>query len=300
MKHQYVDCQICGSDKNDPFLTVPNRFKIEETFNLVKCGRCGFVFLNPRPEPEFMALYYDEDNYQPHQLADESLVDKIYKFIRDWNIRYKRYLIERYFFNASLLDFGCGSGEFILAMKNAGWQVSGVESALKPRKITKNLRLDVRDNIEGFDTKFDVITLWHVLEHIYDLHHLIENLKSRLKSDGIIVVAVPNLKCIDAQKFGSNWAAYDAPRHLCHFSPKEIQKIFKIFDLQIISYRTLFIDTWYNSLLSSQLESDLNGKKNLLSGMVKFGTIAFLSTFMETIVPFYSSSLIYVIKKRSA
>ncbi len=299
MSQQYVDCQICGSDKNVPFLTVPNRFKIEETFYLVKCGRCGLVFLNPRPQPEFMALHYEEDNYQPHQLADESFFDKIYKFLRNWNIRYKRYLIERYFRNVSLLDFGCGSGEFLLAMKNSGWQVSGVESAPKARTITKNLMLNVKDNIEGFDNKFDVITLWHVLEHIYDLHNLIENLKARLKNDGIIVVAAPNLRCIDAQKFGPNWAAYDAPRHLCHFSPKEIYKIFKMYDLHIIDYRTLFIDTWYNSLLSLQLESDLHGKKYPWSGMVKFGTIAFLSTFMETIVPFYSSSLIYVIKKRS-
>ena len=296
MKQQFVSCQICGSDSNVPFLAVPNRFDIKETFNLVKCTKCSFVFLNPRPDPEMMGVYYEDDRYQPHRLGDKSYFDRLYHIVRDCNIRYKRYLIERYFQKGSILDFGCGSGEFLIAMRNAGWQVYGVESAQKPRELSKNFMLDVQEKIASFNDKFDVITLWHVLEHIHDIHNMIEKLKERLNKNGILLVAVPNLKSYDAQKFGVYWAAYDAPRHLYHFSPIDVCKIFKMHDMHVTNYRTLFVDTWYNSLLSLQLEASIYGKKNLLRGAMKFGTIAFLSTILETIAGFYSSSFIYVVK----
>jgi len=295
-KLEKANCLICNSKESIPFKEVVNRFDFEEKYKLVSCGKCGFVYLNPRLISKFLDFYYEDDRYQPHQLDEKSTFDKLYDFIRTWNNRYKRFLIEKYFLQGNLLDFGCGSGEFLGSMKKTGWNVAGVERAQKPRDYAASLDLDIREEIDQFKDQFDVITLWHVLEHISDAHQLMEEIKKRLSNSGILIIALPNVKSYDAQMFDSNWIAFDAPRHLYHFNPNDILQLVRMHGLEVFNFKTLFIDTWYNSLLSWQLESQTI-KKNFFCGISKFLTVAILSTIKETFNRFYSSSVIYFIKK---
>lgn len=289
-------CLICSSKKNNPYLVVPNRFDISEKFQLVQCADCGFVFLHPRPGIDEIGKYYEIEDYQPHQIERKTMLELLYGFIRTRNNRFKRRLIERHVPNGSLLDFGCGSGEFLLEMQNSNWQVLGVEPAKNPREFANERNIKVFENIDKISDRFNVITLWHVLEHIYDVPKLIGQLKERLFENGILVLALPNLKSYDAQKYGANWVAFDAPRHLSHFCPNDVERLFSSFGFQIIAYKTLFVDTWFNALFSWQLEARLKEKSNLISGFMKFKTVVFLSTIKETIDRFSSSSVIYILK----
>ena len=296
MKFEDQNCSICGCDEHKFYLKVPNRFNLEEKFNLVQCAKCGFVFLNPRPSEDEISKYYEAEDYQPHQLERKTLLERLYNFIRTRNNRYKRKLIERFVEGGSVLDYGCGSGEFLLEMHTSGWQVSGVEPALKPREFANERNLDVHNQINQITDRFNVITLWHVLEHVYDLQKLIGQLKERLQKNGILILALPNLKSYDAQKYGSNWVAYDAPRHVSHFCPDDIERLFMKFGFQIIAHKTLFVDTWFNTLFSWQLERKLRVKSNIIFGFLKFKMVVLISTLKETIDRFSSSRVIYILK----
>ena len=140
-------CLICSSKKSVAYLEVPNRFNVEEKFNLVKCADCGFVFLNPRPAEDEIGKYYESEEYQPHRLERKTLLDRLYGFIRTRNNRYKRKQIEKFVEKGSILDFGCGSGEFLSEMKEAGWQVCGVEPAQKPREFANEQHSNVKAEI---------------------------------------------------------------------------------------------------------------------------------------------------------
>jgi 2-polyprenyl-3-methyl-5-hydroxy-6-metoxy-1,4-benzoquinol methylase len=298
MKFEDQKCSICGCDEYKFYLEVPNRFNLDERFNLVQCVKCGFVFLNPRPSEDEIGKYYEAEDYQPHQLERKTILEQLYNFIRTRNNRYKRKLIERFVEGKSVLDYGCGSGEFLLEMFNSGWQVSGVEPAQKPREFANEQNLNVHNQIDQITDRFNVITLWHVLEHVYDLQKLIGQLKERLQKDGILVLALPNLKSYDAQKYNSSWVAYDAPRHVSHFCPGDIERLFTEFGFRIIAHKTLFVDTWFNVLFSWQLEGKLKEKSNMILGFLKFKMVALISTLKETIDRFSSSSVIYILKEK--
>lgn len=296
-KFENTPCLICGSSQRLPFLIVPNRFEPGEKFTLVQCRKCGFVYLNPRPDSQLIGKYYEDEQYQPHRLHEQSLLDRMYKFVRIWNNRYKRYLIEANIRKGVLLDFGCGGGEFAAQMSRAGWQVSGVEPAPGPRQHAVEQGLSVKANIDEVTQKFDVITLWHVLEHIHQARELIGKLQERLTDSGILLLALPNLKSSDARAYQSNWVAYDAPRHLYHFSPVDVKRLCAQYNFQIKEYYTLFLDTWYNILLSRQLETMQGG--NFLTGAVKTKWTAWRATIKETIDCFDSSSIVYLLQPKS-
>lgn len=296
MQFEIQKCSICGCEENRFYLEVPNRFDLDEKFSLVQCSDCGFVFLNPRPSINEISGYYEAEKYQPHQIKPKTFLDWLYGFIRKWNNRYKRRLIEQFMGVGSLLDYGCGSGEFLVEMQNSGWQACGVEPAQRPKESAREQNLSVFDKIEQSSGQFNVITLWHVLEHVYEVQKLIKQLKERLQENGILVLALPNLKSYDAQQYGSNWIAYDAPRHVSHFSPADLERLFSRFGFQIIACKTLFIDTWFNALFSWQLEAKAREKSNFFMGFLKFKTVALLSTIKETIDRFSSSSVIYILK----
>ena len=102
---------------------------------------------------------------------------------------------------------------------------------------------------------FDAITLWHTLEHLPDLDTYITKLKTHLKQDGVILVAVPNFKALDAKIYKEHWAAYDVPRHLWHFSQGAIKEIFERHGLKVQQRIPLLFDAFYIALLSERYKS---------------------------------------------
>jgi SAM-dependent methyltransferase len=288
------NCLICNSKEFTPFLEAPNRFDINESFMLVKCSACGFVYLWPRPEK--MGKYYNDAGYQPHQEKAGTFTDRLYRWVRVWNLNIKRHLVEKYHKKGMLLDYGCGTGAFLSHMRNAGWNVQGVEPSEKARSVGFLDGLNIQTDIDRVSGSFDVIALWHVLEHIENAHEVIDSLSRKLTPNGILVIAVPNRDSIDAKTYKSNWVAYDAPRHLYHFRPCDMIRFLEAHCLRIISKRTLFFDAWFNALLSWQMESAASGKRFHVGGLIKSGLIASGVSLRGLFRSDSGSSLVYIAK----
>jgi len=243
------------------------------------------------PQPANLSGYYQSKNYQPHKKDKNNWFDKLYNLIRNHSFRYKYRLIKKQHPHAkSLLDYGTATGDFLEFMTKETFSVSGVEPNKKARTIA-NERLDnkVAVSIDELDNRFDVITLWHVLEHVPEPEKLIEKLKERLQPNGIILVAVPNFKSYDAGFYGKYWAAYDVPRHLWHFSANAVQKLFNRHKMELIAQKPLYFDSFYVSLLSEQYKT---GKKRLIPAVYR-GCLSNIKAWKTG----EYSSLIYVLRK---
>jgi len=262
----------------------------KEEFILTQCKNCGFVFTNPRPTIEEIPPYYKSEDYYSHSDDNKSIISGIYNIVRNINIKNKLNLIHKVTkVRGTLLDYGCGAGLFIKYASSQGWLASGIEPNSDARAVSKKLGLSV-EAPEFWTTiterKFDVITLWHVLEHLHDIEFVIPKLKSTLNIDGILVVAVPNIDSWDAIKYKENWAAYDVPRHLYHFNPKTIEKLFGKFGMSIVSIHPMKYDAYYVSMLSEG-KSVLAKVKAIVNG---------LRSNMHAKSDMNYSSLIYFIK----
>jgi SAM-dependent methyltransferase len=242
------------------------------------------------PVPSDLENYYKSEAYISHTNANKSVFDKLYQGVRKHTLQKKLSLINS--FNSSekkLLDIGSGTGEFLSTCKKKGWNVFGVEPNKEARTISEDKNVTaVTDLLLLKEERFDVITLWHVLEHVENLLEYIEILKTKLKPDGVILIAVPNYKSFDAKHYKEYWAAFDVPRHLWHFSQESIKKLFSHVYMKVEKTIPMKFDSYYVSILSEKYKS---GKNKFLKAFY----IGFLSNLKARSTSEYSS-LIYVIK----
>ncbi len=195
IRFENINCLLCNSlEQNVLYKDVPDRFSIKDKHNVVRCNRCGFTFLAPRPMEDEMAKFYDLADYQPHNLSESSFFDRLYGFIRNRNSVNKRKLIQKYVKSGNILDIGCGTGDFLSEMKSAEWSIKGMETAPEARKIAETKDIEVLDELWKVEDNFDVITMWHVLEHVHRVENLFENIKRLLKPGGYLILAVPNIE----------------------------------------------------------------------------------------------------------
>ena len=242
---------------------------------------------------EQLDSYYQSENYISHTDGKRNWFEKIYQIVKQYTIKTKWNLIEKLHHKSelSVLDIGCGTGDFlkygIEKMKCSG---VGVEPNFDARKRAEEKNLTVFEEINQIQNqKFDVITLWHVLEHVADLDNYFSFFNEKLNDDGLLVIAVPNFKSYDAQYYKEFWAAWDVPRHLWHFSRTSIQQLSKPHGFDLIHTHPMYFDSYYVSLLS---ESYKSGKKNLWNAF----RIGFLSNQKAKRSKEYSSH-IYLLKK---
>lgn len=233
-----------------------------ETFSIVK--RPGQSYLETQPVPESLESYYESDAYVSHTDAKDSFFEKAYQVVKQITLKQKVGSIGKPNSSKSkLLDFGAGTGDFLQVAENKGWKVYGVEPNEQARKLAKKKGLDLLSSLEESKaSQFDVITLWHVLEHVPNLKETLNQLQTLLKPEGILVIAVPNYKSWDAKKYKEFWAAYDVPRHLWHFDREVMKQLFPI-SLQQIKTKPMWFDAFYVCLLSEKYRA---GKTNWLKG----------------------------------
>ncbi len=272
-------------------LKLRDYFLSMEEFELIKNEIYGFLETHPRPLDD-LEKYYDSKDYISHTDAKNSLFERVYQFIKNYNIRYKFRKLKASKKNASLLDFGCGSGDFLAYAQQKEMDVFGIEPnqtalSITQKKIGENRASN--KNLSEVKSKFDYITLWHVLEHIPDLMAFIEELKSKLKDDGRLFIAVPNFLSFDAKFYQNYWAAYDVPRHLWHFSPESIERLFNSFGMKIEKTYPLWFDSYYVSMLSEKY-------KKSSFGFLRAFLIASVSNLLGIFNGNYSS-VIYQISK---
>lgn len=261
-------CPVCSASETKLFIECKDYTVSQETFKIVECVKCGFKFTNPRPEESRLGDYYKSEEYISHSNTKKGFINSAYQSVRRYTLLKKLQLISKFYKTGKLLDIGCGTGEFLKTFKDAKWDVMGVEPSGDAREMAiENYGLNVGEEAalkELSSESFDVITMWHVLEHVPHLNERIEDLKRLLKPKGIIVVAVPNCSSLDAKKYGAHWAAYDVPRHLYHFTPKDIEALFRKHELTVFRILPMVFDSFYVSMLSEKYRS---GKSNLISAV---------------------------------
>ncbi|MCC5931949.1 MAG: class I SAM-dependent methyltransferase [Cyclobacteriaceae bacterium] len=248
-----TNCPICKSKHIFYKSTIVDHSISGEKFDLFECKQCEFLFTNPRPDKIEINSYYASENYISHSDKLKNPIDLLYKTARYLMLRKKRKLLEKHTHKGNLLDIGCGTGHFLEHCKENGWNVTGIETDDKTRNNTqKRKKLDIFKSIfEISDDKiFNAITLWHVLEHIHDIDTTMEFIYKHLSDKGTLFIALPNRDSYDALYYGEYWAGYDVPRHLYHFSDKNIMNYLSKYKLNITEKIPMPLDAYYVSILS--------------------------------------------------
>jgi len=274
------------------FLTVKDYSVSGETFDLYYDETLDMLITHPQPSLENLGKYYESEDYISHTDNKRSLFEKLYHFIKNIALKNKLNLINSLQpQKGRILDIGAGTGDFLSVAKNDGWQTIGVEPSGKAKSIAiiKGISFVGQTN-ELEDHSFDVISMWHVLEHVPDLDQQIKELKRLLKPTGTLIIAVPNFKSFDAKHYGKFWAAYDVPIHFWHFSKTAIKMLFEKETMQLEKILPMKFDSFYVSLLSEKYKS---GKMNF----VKAFFIGLQSNWKAR-QNFEYSSHIYILKKQ--
>jgi trans-aconitate methyltransferase len=291
-----LSCPICNAQSFSLFLQAKDYTVSQETFNILKCDHCGFMLTSPVPKD--LNPYYQSPQYISHSNQTSGITDALYKFARTITLRWKTNLINHYNTTTqkTLLDYGCGTGAFLHHAQKNGWEISGVEPAEKPRAIASiTTSIAVAESLQQLQPKkFSVITLWHVLEHVEHLHGILDQLTARLQNNGTIFIAVPNHKSLDARTYKSQWAAYDTPRHLWHFSQSTMTSLLNQHGLTVHKTLPMKLDALYVSILSEKYKSQpaTTGIASLVRGLVT-GIKSNLSAVRNQ----EYSSLIYIARK---
>jgi len=263
-------CPLCKHEDQENFLITKDYTVSGEDFVIVRCTNCDFHFTNPRPSSDSLDKYYESEDYISHQDKGNSLINRVYKFARMFTLNSKLKLVSKYCTSGELLDIGCGTGHFLEVCNKAGYSTFGVEPNDQARDFSKsknigNIYSDISE-ISSNEQTFDIITLWHVLEHIPDLENFTNRLKSLLSKNGILFIAVPNLESYDAKYYQQHWAAYDVPRHLYHFSQITMRNYLNINGFKHIKTIPMKLDSYYVSLLSEKYKN--NGKNNYIKSII--------------------------------
>lgn len=264
-----------------------------EKFTLYLDKESDLLITYPQPKENTIYKYYDSEEYNSHSDKAITLFDRVYEFVKGINLKSKYSIISNIRTDDSkILDIGCGTGDFLKHCKKYGWKVQGVEPGEKANSIAHSrLEQEVSKDVslKSFnDSSFDVVTMWHVLEHRFNIEETILELKRICKPDGLIIIALPNYKSFDANFYKEHWAAYDVPRHLFHFSRKTIDFIANKLSLNLISTKGMYFDSFYVSMLSEK-------NKHKKSKIIRAFSVGLWSN-LKALLTKETSSLIYVFK----
>ena len=290
-----VSCPVCKNENLKLFLKGKDHFASKETFNIEQCETCGFLFTQDFPSEKNIDSYYVSDDYISHSDSRKGLMNKLYHQVRKYMLGRKTKLVEKQFSQkGTLLDIGAGTGYFANEMKNTGWAVAAIEKSVQARNFIKEKwNIDAQEDKALFEIpqhSVDVITLWHVLEHIENLNEVMQQLHKILQSNGTLFVALPNAASFDAKHYQSFWAAYDLPRHLWHFTPQTFALLASKHNFKIVKTKRMAFDVFYISLLSEKYR-----EKSL--GLLRAIFTASIGWISSVFNKNKASSLIYVFKK---
>lgn len=249
-------CPWCGSEKAQISLWLRDEFLTKEDFHICECLNCGLLYTMPRPDKDKIGDYYKSEEYYSHQENKTGFIPRVYERVKKTNLKHKYQLASKGLNVGTLLDIGCGVGDFLHTAETHGWDCLGVEPSEDAKAIAQKRmkgKIISSEELETLsDGSFDLITMWHVLEHVDDLKWQIAQLQRLVKSSGRVVIALPNYKSYDGQYYKELWAAYDVPRHLNHFNRNTLTRMFKTSGLELIKMDKLKWDAYYISYLSEQ------------------------------------------------
>lgn len=290
-------CTLCGNkhwiERNEKPIAWRSTF---EKFSLFECTNCGVIKTFPEIKESEIHDYYNFQNYDSHAVTtkSESLFGFLYNQIRNINAYQKIKLLKRHIGNNktfNLLDYGCGNGSFIETAFRNSIHAEGVEFDEHLVKSLKNNGKIVYSVNEFYSLQktFDVISLFHVFEHLQNPNFNLELFRSKLKPNGLLVIALPNPDSYDCFYYSSEWAAWDVPIHYHHFRKDSIVQFVESNGFDILKIKPLYFDAFYISYLSEKI------KKNKVP-MFR-GFLMGLYSNILAIKDGNYSSLLYVFKK---
>lgn len=297
-KESFNPCPICNKTDIAHLLHTKDYSLTNESFEIIECAHCTLRYTFPIPSIDQITPYYNFPDYISHTDTTSGWMNKLYHVVRNRTLDQKSNWVQSLFtgYKGKLLEVGAGTGAFAHCMKEKNWEVTALEPDASSRQKALenyNLFLQTPDTLYQLaDNSQDVICLWHVLEHVHDLKGYLKAFKSILKTNGRLIIAVPNYTSYDAQYYKKHWAAYDVPRHLYHFSPASLQFLLKQFDMQLVQTKPMWFDSYYVSLLSEKY------KKSGFIGIIRALIIASISNLKAVKNSQKASSIIYEIKKK--
>lgn len=290
-------CPVCGNSNLLPFVVCVDNLVSKDKFQLLRCDKCNFGVTQDFPSEDEIGKYYEAAEYVSHSDTHKGIINRLYHIVRKVSLKSKTKLVIKSSGKSigSLLDIGAGTGYFLNAVKSTGWSVKGIEKSESTRLQAKaKFGLDClpSDSLFDLDEKsFDVITMWHVLEHVEKLDDTVTTLHKILKPDGVALIALPNKESFDARHYKGDWAAYDVPRHLWHFSIPDFTRLADKHGFVVTQVKPMYFDGFYISMLSEQNKGTALGA---LIGLIKGGFFFIGNLFNKK----KSSSVIYILKKK--
>lgn len=274
----------------DNYITVKDFSVSTEEFQLLLNQEYQILKTHPQPEINQLETYYQSPEYISHTDGNKNLFEKLYQIVKKYALSKKVNLINKQVSQkGKILDFGAGTGDFLVACQKNGWETTGFEPNQSAKNKAESKGVYITNNMQNVENQqFDIITLWHVLEHVPNVEQQLQQLKQLLKPNGTLIIAVPNYKSFDAIYYKQHWAAFDVPRHLWHFSKTAIQKLAQNNQMQVVQILPMYFDSFYVSLLSEKYKT---GKMNFINAFY----IGLLSN-IKAIGSKEYSSLIYILK----
>lgn len=290
MLQQISNCPVCKGKDFEHFITCKDYTVSQESFNIVSCRACNFKFTNPRPSDAEIGKYYKSEDYVSHSDTKKGLINRLYHMVRTRTLKQKLGLISSCVSRGTILDYGCGTGMFLKTCADAGWKSFGFEPDPDAKKLAEGKGLNVASSKEILaGNKYDIISLWHVLEHVTDLHQTLQFFSKNISDKGRLVIAVPNYTSADAKHYKEFWAGYDVPRHIYHFEINTLKKLLHNYGFALQETKAMVFDSYYVSILSEKY---------------KTGSIKYFKAFINGLKsnsaakhPSQYSSVIYVFKK---
>ncbi len=287
-------CIVCQSKKKKEFMRIHDHLVSRKLFILSQCDDCGFRYIKNPPAPEEAMAYYETEEYIEHSDSSEGFINGIYHKARSWMLPYKYHMLHRLDRKSKILDFGTGTGYFLNYMKSRDYEVTGVEISDQARGFgIKNFGLDIRSPEQiyhdDFPRDFGYISFWHVLEHVYEPVRILKRLRELLDDKGVLVIALPNNKSLDAKIYKEYWAAYDVPRHLWHWDKHSFKLFAEDIGFKLIKTKILPLDPFYNSLISETYRKNkwtrilipFIGAASLVQGWMNHGKASSIVYFLE-------------------
>ena len=288
-----VTCPVCNNDQTHFALKVKDHSVSGEYFDVFECPRCSLRFTKNPPASENIGVYYESEDYISHSNTRKGILNGMCHLVRTRTLASKYHVLKKAteLTLGHHLDIGAGTGAFVQYMNKHGWKSSGIEPDEKARNLALTQHQTKLLPAEAFNSllpeSFDAVSMWHVLEHVHSLYPYLQHIKKILKPNGLVFIAVPNYTSYDGMKYGANWAAYDVPRHLYHFSPASMKWLLRAAGFQLKDMVPMWWDSFYISLLS---EKYAGSQGTLLKGFFS-GLVSNMKTLKEEE---RCSSLIYI------
>ena len=263
--------------KDRMFISTKDYVASDEHFNLFLDNKTNIVWTDVA-EDHNHNKYYENENYLPHN-EKKGLFSFFYKLSQKIMFSYKLKILKNILQPSSIiLDYGSGDGHFAKFLKKKKIKVHVYDPIIYKSK-----------NTQTADNQYDMIMMWHVLEHVPDIDETVISLEKKLKHNGALVLAVPNRDSFDSKAYREHWAAWDVPRHLYHFNHNSLENLMKEKGFSLISKHPLWLDSYYVSYLSSKYKKSIFPLINSL-------VIGSLSNILAIFTSKYSSSF-YIFKR---